>query len=44
MTDILRQNEAYGNDSEYQAYVKSAPILILFLPIYSSARYKWLSA
>lgn len=44
MTDILRQNEGYGNDPEYQAYVKKIPILIPFLPIYSRARYKWLNA
>ena len=40
----LRQNEVYGSDPEYQAYVKKTPILIPFLPIYSVARYEWLSA
>ncbi len=40
----LRQNEVYGNDPEYQAYVKKTPILIPFLPIHSLARYKWLQA
>jgi len=40
----LRQNEVYGNDPEYQAYVKKTPILIPLLPIYSVARYEWLSA
>lgn len=40
----LRQNEAYGNDPEYQSYIKKTPILIPFLPIYSVARYEWLKA
>jgi hypothetical protein len=35
---------AYGNDPEYQAYVKKTPILIPFLPIYSVAKYEWLKA
>ena len=38
----LRQNANYGNDPEYQAYVKKTPILIPLLPIYSVARYGWL--
>ena len=40
----LRQNETYGNDPEYQNYIKKTPILIPFLPIYSVARYEWLKA
>jgi steroid 5-alpha reductase family enzyme len=40
----LRQNETYGNDPEYQNYIKNTPILIPFLPIYSVARYEWLKA
>ena len=40
----LRQNEVYVSDPEYQAYVKKTPILIPLLPIYSVARYEWLSA
>ena len=40
----LRQNETYGNDPEYQAYVKKTPILLPFLPIYSVEKYKWLQA
>ena len=40
----LRQNEVYGNDHEYQAYVKKTPILIPLLPIHSLAKYKWLQA
>lgn len=40
----LRQNEVYGNDPEYQAYVKQTPILIPLLPLYSVVKYKWLQA
>ena len=40
----LRQNEVYGSDPEYQAYVKRTPILLPFLPIYSVEKYKWLQA
>lgn len=38
----LRQNKNYGNDPEYQAYVKSTPILLPLIPLYSVAKYKWL--
>lgn len=38
----LRQNKNYGDDPEYQAYVKKTPILIPFIPLYSVAKYKWL--
>lgn len=38
----LRQNRNYGDDPEYQAYVKKTPILIPFIPLYSVAKYKWL--
>ena len=40
----LRQNKNYGNDPEYQSYVKSTPILLPFVPIYSVAKYKVLVA
>ncbi len=40
----LRQNEVYGADPEYQAYVKRVPILIPLLPLYSVEKYKWLQA
>ena len=40
----LRQNENYGNDPEYQAYVKKTPILLPFVPIYSVEKHKWLQA
>lgn len=38
----IRQNKNYGNDPEYQAYVKKVPILIPFIPLKSVAKYKWL--
>ena len=38
----LRQNRNYGDDPEYQAYVKKTPILIPLVPLYSVAKYKWL--
>ena len=40
----LRQNLVYGNDPEYQAYIKKTPILLPFVPIYSVSKYKWLQA
>lgn len=40
----LRQNKNYGNDPEYQAYVKKVPILLPFIPLYSVAKYKFLVA
>ncbi len=40
----LRQNKNYGNDPEYQAYVKSTPIMVPFVPLYSVAKYKFLVA
>lgn len=38
----IRQNKNYGNDPEYQKYVKSTPILLPLIPLYSVAKYKWL--
>lgn len=38
----LRQNRNYGEDPEYQEYVKKTPILIPLIPLYSVAKYKWL--
>ena len=40
----LRQNKSYGADLEYQAYVKSVPILLPFVPLYSVAKHKFLVA
>lgn len=40
----LRQNKNYGDDPEYQAYIKSTPILLPFVPLYSVVKYKFLVA
>ena len=40
----LRQNRNYGKDPEYQQYVKTVPILLPFVPLYSVEKYKWLIA
>lgn len=40
----IRQNYAYGNDPEYQTYIKKTPILLPLVPIYSVEKHKWLQA
>ena len=40
----IRQNKNYGDDPEYQAYVKCTPIMIPFVPLYSVEKYKFLVA
>ena len=40
----VRQNKNYGNDPEYQKYVKTVPIMVPFIPLYSVEKYKWLVA
>ncbi len=40
----IRQNKSYGDDPEYQHYVKTTPIMIPLVPIYSVERHKWLVA
>ena len=40
----IRQNKNYGNNPEYQKYVKTVPILVPFIPLYSVEKYKWLIA
>lgn len=40
----IRQNKNYGKDPEYQQYVKTVPILLPFVPLYSVEKYKWLIA
>ena len=40
----MRQNRNYGDDPEYQQYVKTVPILLPFVPLYSVVKYKWLVA
>ena len=40
----IRQNRTYGDDPVYQEYVRTVPILIPFIPIYSVEKHKWLVA
>ena len=40
----LRQNRNYGADPEYQKYIRTVPILIPFVPLYSVEKHKWLVA
>ena len=40
----IRQNKNYSSDPEYQEYVKTVPILVPFIPLYSVEKYKWLVA
>ncbi len=40
----IRQNKNYGKDPEYQKYVKTVPILVPFIPLYSVEKYKFLIA
>ena len=38
----IRQTKNYGTDPVYRKYVKTTPIMIPFVPMYSVARHKWL--
>jgi len=40
----FRQDDVYGDDPEYKAYIQRTPILIPFIPIYSVKKYEWLKA
>lgn len=40
----LRQDKNYGHMEAYQEYVKTTPIIVPFLPIYSVKEHKWLVA
>ncbi len=40
----LRQDKNYGDDPEYREYVKTVPILIPLIPLYSVKKYKFLAA
>ncbi len=40
----IRQNKSYGKDPEYQKYVKTVPIMVPFIPLYSVEKYKFLVA
>ena len=38
----LRQNKNYGNDPEYQTYVKKTPIIFPLIPLYHLENVKWI--
>lgn len=38
----LRQEETYGSDPEFKAYIKKTPLIIPLVPIYSVAKLSWL--
>ena len=40
----LRQNQVYGENPDYIAYVKKTPLLIPLVPLYSLAKCEWLKA
>lgn len=40
----IRQNRSYGKDPAYQRYVRTTPILLPFVPLYSVEKYAWLVA
>lgn len=40
----LRQNKVYGDNPEYRKYVKSTPIILPLVPLYSVEKYKFLVA
>lgn len=40
----LRQDKNYGKEPAYQNYVRTTPIILPFVPIYSVKKHKWLVA
>lgn len=40
----IRQDNCYGENEEYQKYIKETPIMLPFVPLYSVKKYKWLVA
>ena len=40
----LRQDRNYGDDPEYQQYIRTVPIILPFVPLYSVKKYKFLVA
>ena len=40
----IQQNISYGEDKNFQEYIKNTPLLIPFIPIYSLQKYSWLRA
>lgn len=37
-----RQNKNYGEDPEYQAYIKKTPLLLPLIPLYSLQKYEFI--
>ena len=40
----IRQDSVYGEDLEYQEYIKKTPILLPLIPLYSVKKHTWLQA
>ena len=40
----IRQNKNYGADPDYQNYIRTVPILLPFIPLYSVEKLTWLVA
>jgi len=40
----LRQNRTYGDDPQYREYIRTVPILLPLVPLYSVEKHKWLVA
>ena len=40
----LRQHRTYGDDPEYREYIRTVPILLPLIPLYSVVKHKWLVA
>ena len=40
----IRQDKNYGNDPEYQRYVRTVPVILPLVPLYSVKKYKFLVA
>lgn len=40
----IRQNRSYGKDPAYQRYVRTTPIMLPLVPLYSVEKHKWLVA
>ena len=40
----IRQDESYGEDPEYQEYIKKTPIILPLVPLYSVKKHTWLQA
>lgn len=38
----LRQNRTYGKNLAYKTYVRTTPIMVPLVPLYSVAKYRWL--